>query len=65
MEILTKEDVLSRRELIFEGGQTFSNVRVQGEWGKNFFQDGDNHYIPVIYKGEKYKKRIRFKPIYE
>lgn len=65
MEILKKDEVLEREELIFTGSESLKNVRIQGEWGNNFFWHGDKCYIPVIYQGKIFKKRIKFKPIYE
>ena len=55
---LDKNDVLNREELVFKDGDKPSSARTEGTWGENFFWHGDKCYVPVIYKGQKRKKRI-------
>jgi len=59
VEKLTKEDVLNREELILKQGDPMSSFSMQGDWGNNFFWKGEKCYIPVIFKGERRKMRVR------
>ena len=62
---IDRSDVLERDELpIMDASNPVKSkdkVRIEGEWGNNFYWHGEKCYVPVIYRGQKYKKRIFIK----
>ncbi len=59
-ERLDKTEVLSRTMLGYVDRP--QDIRVQGDWGENFVWHGGDCYIPVIYHGQAFKRKIGIKP---
>lgn len=56
---LTRDEVLSRDELEIDPDDTVRQFQVEGEWGENRFEDDDGEvWIPVVYKGQRRKKKM-------
>ena len=58
---IDKYDVLERPELPELTSDDVGHVRPEGLWGENFIWSGGLCYVPVIWRGQKYKKRIFLK----
>ena len=56
---LERYEVLSRKELEIDLNDTVRQFKLEGAWGENRFIDDDgNIWIPVVYKGQRRKKRM-------
>jgi len=62
MEHFKKEEVLDRPELPMDKDIDPKHFRYEGEYPKNQFWGSDARcYVPVIYKAQAYKLRVRIK----
>lgn len=60
MSQFTKEEVLKRRELDIEGVDA-RYFKYQGMHPDNQFWHGGDCYVPVIYKSQPFKLKVRIK----
>ena len=55
MEILDKDEILGRQELVYV--ERPQDIRIQGDWETNHFEDESGTFYPVIYHGQRFKRR--------
>jgi len=54
---LSKDEVLKRPELKY--AEKPQDIRIQGQWGDNFFEDDDGvEWYPIIYHGQPRKRKL-------
>ena len=59
---ISKEEVLKRKELRLGEDDCIAAMNMQGVWGENIVWHGGESYIPVIYRGQKWKYQVHIKP---